>query len=276
MKNLFRKNNIIIAALAIMILIAGYLNFTSKSDKSMNLSDTNDYDTTESTMGDDISDSDLLSLDDQGNLIDQSALDVTDSDSEVAQSDTNDTAVDDAAANDTATEDTAAADSKDGKDTASKDDADLAAADSSEVQIADSDTDEETSTPGEAVLVSTTTAADFFASKKMEREQIRSDNYEKYMEIINTESLSEESKQIAVNAMVKQGNVKSAETAAEMLLEAKGFSDALVFMQDKRVDVVVNAEKITEQDLAQIMDIVKGETGMKTSQIHVAPTIANE
>lgn len=264
MKNLFRKNNIIIAALAIMIIIAGYLNFSNKNDDSLNLSDTNDYDTTESTMGDDISDSDLLSLDDQGNILNESVLGITDSNTDTANADSDSSTKDSASAD--GTKETA--DSEDGTSTAAKDDA----------NVADSgkEDSEESSTPGEAVLVSTTTTADYFASSKINREQSRSENYEKYMAIINSENLSEESKQIAVNAVVKMGKIKDAETAAEMLLEAKGFSDALVFMQDKRVDVVVNAEKITEQDLAQIMDIVKSETGMKTGQIHVNPTIANE
>ncbi|MDF2870252.1 MAG: hypothetical protein K0R05_1827 [Anaerocolumna sp.] len=237
MKNLFRKNNIIIAALAIMIIIAGYLNFSSNNDNSLNLSDTNDYDTTEATMGDDISDSDFLSLDDQGNLLSDSALDLSDEDTQTA---------DNATVDDAKTEDTANAD------------------------------DAETSTPGEAVLVSTITSSDFFSATKIKRENTRSENYETCMDIIKAENLSEENKQVAVNELMEIERIRDIETASEIMLEAKGFSDTLVYMQDKRVDVVVNAEKITEQDLAQIMDVVKSQTKMKASQIFVNPAIANE
>lgn len=270
MKNLFRKNNIIIAALAIMIIIAGYLNFSSKHD-TPSASNTNDPNSTESAMGNDISDSDILSLDDQGNVLPESALGVTDSNKD-ASSDT-------ASSKDTAsTEDTASADGtkSTAKDTAKSDDKTAAADDKGTAKTADAKDNKETSTPGEAVLVSTTTTPDFFAASRIKREQWRSEYEQNYKDIINNETLTEETKQIAVNALLKLNKVKESENAAETLLEAKGFSDALVFMQDKRVDVVVNAQKITEQDLAKIMDIVKAETGMKATQIHVNPTIANE
>ncbi len=275
MKNLFRKNNIIIAALAIMIIIAGYLNFSSNNDDSFNLSDTNDYDTTEETMGDDISDSDFLSLDDQGNLLSDSALDLSDEDTQTAD----DATVDEAKAEDTAKADDATA--EDSKETAdSKDDtkvSDTAKADSNTEETADAKGDkEETSTPGEAVLVSTITSSDFFSATKIKRENTRSENYETCMDIIKAENLSEENKQVAVNELMEIERIRDIETASEIMLEAKGFSDTLVYMQDKRVDVVVNAEKITEQDLAQIMDVVKSQTKMKASQIFVNPAIANE
>ncbi|WP_033167783.1 SpoIIIAH-like family protein [Clostridium sp. KNHs205] len=275
MKNLFRKNNIIIAALAIMIIIAGYLNFSSNNDDSFNLSDTNDYDTTEATMGDDISDSDFLSLDDQGNLLSDSALDLSDEDTQTAD----DATVDEAKAEDTAKADDATA--EDSKETAdSKDDtkvSDTAKADSNTEETADAKGDkEETSTPGEAVLVSTITSSDFFSATKIKRENTRSENYETCMDIIKAENLSEENKQVAVNELMEIERIRDIETASEIMLEAKGFSDTLVYMQDKRVDVVVNAEKITEQDLAQIMDVVKSQTKMKASQIFVNPAIANE
>lgn len=270
MKNLFRKNNIIIAALAVMIIIAGYLNFSGKNDDSFNLSDTNDYNTTEATMGDDISDSDFLSLDDQGNLLPDSALSLLDEDTGTADA---------AKAEDTTTaEDTATAD--DTKKTADSEEnseaADTAKTDSTDEKSAAKSDDEETSTPGEAVLVSTITSSDFFSANKIKRENTRSENYTTYMDIIEAENLSEENKQVAVNGLMEIERIRDIETASEIMLEAKGFSDALVYMQDKRVDVVINAEKITEQDLAQIMDVVKSQTKMKESQIYVNPAIANE
>ncbi len=272
MKNLFRKNNIIIAALAIMIIIAGYLNFSGKHDP-IKTGDTNDYDTTESTMGDDITDSDILSLDDQGNVLPESALDLSDSSKSTSKDTAKDNSTKDTASNDSSKD---TADNKDSADTAKNDDANVADSNSDTTNTADSKDNKETSTPGEAVLVSTTTTSDFFESAKLNREQWRSKYIETYNGIINNESLSEESKQIAVNALLKLNKVKDAENAAETLLKAKGFSDALVFMQDKRVDVVINAEKLTEQDVAQIMDVVKAETGRKAAQIHINPTIANE
>lgn len=275
MKNLFRKNNIIIAALAIMIIIAGYLNFSSKHDP-LKTGDTNDANT-ESTMGNDISDSDFLALDDQGNVLPESSLDLSGTDKGTTSDVTADTSKKDTTAKDDASADTKKTADKDSTtDTASKDKADVAATDDGTTKTADKSDGKETSTPGEAVLVSTTTTADFFEAAKLNREQWRSKYIDTYNDIIAKDNLSEESKQVAVNALINLNKIKEAENAAETLLGAKGFTDSLVFMRDKRVDVVVNAEKLTEQDLAQIMDVVKAETGMKASQIHINPTIANE
>lgn len=275
MKNLFRKNNIIIAALAIMIIIAGYLNFSSKHDP-LKTGDTNDANT-ESTMGNDISDSDFLALDDQGNVLPESSLDLSDSDKGTTSDVAADTSKKDTTAKDDASTDTKKTADKDSTtDTASKDNANVAATDDGTTKTADKSDGKETSTPGEAVLVSTTTTADFFEAAKLNREQWRSKYIDTYNDIIAKDNLSEESKQVAVNALINLNKIKEAENAAETLLGAKGFTDSLVFMRDKRVDVVVNAEKLTEQDLAQIMDVVKAETGMKASQIHINPTIANE
>lgn len=47
------------------------------------------------------------------------------------------------------------------------------------------------------------------------------------------------------------------EIAAELLLEAKGFSDAAVSILDGNVDVVINQTQLTDTQKAQIEDIVK-------------------
>lgn len=47
------------------------------------------------------------------------------------------------------------------------------------------------------------------------------------------------------------------ETATENLLAAKGFSEAVVTILSDSVDVVVNADDLTESQIAQIEDIVK-------------------
>ena len=61
------------------------------------------------------------------------------------------------------------------------------------------------------------------------------------------------------------------ETAAEAMIESKGFSEVYVRIDDNTVDVVVNKSELTDSELAQIMDIVTRKTGMKESQIRISP-----
>ncbi|MBR6542462.1 MAG: SpoIIIAH-like family protein [Anaerotignum sp.] len=59
------------------------------------------------------------------------------------------------------------------------------------------------------------------------------------------------------------------ETAAEAMIESKGFKEAYVRMDDNTVDVVVDKETLTDAEVAQIEDIVKRKTGADASEIRI-------
>ena len=61
------------------------------------------------------------------------------------------------------------------------------------------------------------------------------------------------------------------EIAAELLLEAKGFSDAAVSILDGNVDVVINQTQLTDTQKAQIEDIVKRKTECSADKIVISP-----
>ena len=56
--------------------------------------------------------------------------------------------------------------------------------------------------------------------------------------------------------MIALTDMAEKETAAEILLEAKGFNDVVVSISGSGVDVVVNAPSLTDAQRAQIEDIV--------------------
>ena len=59
------------------------------------------------------------------------------------------------------------------------------------------------------------------------------------------------------------------EIAAELLLEAKGFSNAVVSVTDGNVDVVINSTKLDDTLRAQVEDIVKRKTGVSADKITI-------
>lgn len=71
--------------------------------------------------------------------------------------------------------------------------------------------------------------------------------------------------------MISMTDIAEKETAAEILLEAKGFGDVVVSISSDMVDVVVNAAELSEQQRAQIEDIVKRKTGMSSENIIISP-----
>ena len=131
---------------------------------------------------------------------------------------------------------------------------------------------QETDTPGEAVFTGST---GFAAQAKISREQVRSQNKADLQDIINNEEIDDEEKQEAIHTMVSMTDLSEKEAAAELLLESKGFTDAVVSITDGSVDVVIGESEITDAQRAQIEDIVKRKTEISGENI-VITTMQSE
>lgn len=132
------------------------------------------------------------------------------------------------------------------------------------------DADEITQTPGEAVLTSLT-GASFSAEAKLTREQLRAQNKETLMEVINNELIDEAQKQNAIDSITSLTEQAEREAAAELLLDAKGFEGSVVSITDNSADVVINMAEITDAQRAQIEDIVKRKTQVAGENIVITP-----
>ena len=131
---------------------------------------------------------------------------------------------------------------------------------------------EEELNPGESVLTGNIiNVTDYAAAMKLNREQLRSENREALMEIINNEQLSDEAKQDAINKMVELTEIAEMEANAEMLLEAKGFTNVVVSINENSCDVVLDMGEITDAKRAQVEDIVKRKTGVAADKIVITP-----
>ena len=90
-------------------------------------------------------------------------------------------------------------------------------------------------------------------------------------EMINNTNVDETKKQECADNLLEIQQRIEKETAAEAMIESKGFSEAYVRIDDDTVDVVVNKSELTDTELAQIMDIVTRKTGMSESQVRISP-----
>ena len=129
-------------------------------------------------------------------------------------------------------------------------------------------------TPGEAVLTSVTAGSSFAAEAKLTREQVRAKNKETLLEVINNNSISEDQKQYAVDSMNAMVDGAEREASAELLLDSKGFLDAVVSISDGTADVVINQAEISEAERAQIEDIVKRKTNISGENIIITPRLS--
>ena len=259
MKKLFRRNQIIITTLAVMIAAAGYLNYAGKQEMA---SGTDVYEAGVT----DISDEDILAENqaltgDPGNYQEIASLDNDPSDESLAAQDT-DGSGSAAASNQEGVAGDAAADTANAADNSAAEGGQLAANDA-----ASSDTETGLENPGEAVLTSGMNVSDYIANVQLSREQVRAKNKETLMNLINNENNEEAAKQEAIQEMIDMTAISEKENAAETLLMAKGFSDPVVSITSGKVDVVINASSITDPQRAQIEDIVKRKTEVGAENI---------
>lgn len=138
---------------------------------------------------------------------------------------------------------------------------------SKEVVIAKKNTEKDNvnAVDGKVVEVS------YFAEEKMLREQARAAQIEKLNEYVADPNLDKDSKsKAAENLLTIQDRIEK-ETGAESLLRAKGFKDVFVRMDDDTVDVVVNKDAaLTDEEIAQIEEIVQRKTGYTVGKIKIS------
>ena len=248
-RKLFRRNQIIITTLAVMIAAAGYLNYAGKRDleAGSRLSQAGSLE---------LSEEDLMAE----NLAAQSetvsdilSLDNDPAEGEVAEAGPEDTSL-------------ALWDNGTGGE-ASTQEGELSGNSTDTGNTGESADPAGYENPGEAVLTSGMSVADYIAGVQLSREQIRAKNKETLMSLINSTNIDEAAKQQAIQDMIRITEISEKENAAETLLMAKGFADPVVSITDDKVDVVIHASSITDPQRAQIEDIVKRKAEVGADQI---------
>ncbi len=125
--------------------------------------------------------------------------------------------------------------------------------------------------PGTAVFVNTSNDSSYFIQAKLDREQSRAKQKDILTEMINNDNVEQAKKSECSDAIIEIQQRLEKETAAEAMIEAKGFDEVYVRIDDDTVDVVVNKEKLTDAEIAQIEDIIKRKTGVSADKIRINP-----
>ncbi len=123
--------------------------------------------------------------------------------------------------------------------------------------------------PGDAVFVNGTTDTSYFVQAKLDREQVRAKEKDMLMEMVNSSATPEEKKSEAAEEVLELQKRIEKENAAEAMIESKGFNGVYVRIDDDTVDVVVNKPELSEQEIAQIQDIVSRKTGLTADKIRI-------
>ena len=110
----------------------------------------------------------------------------------------------------------------------------------------------------------------YYTQSRLDREKMYSQMLENYQKILESDNLSAEEKTIAQEEIKRINNEKNAIMIAENLIKTKGFEEVIIFVNNRNVSVVVRAEKLDESQIAQIQNIVTRELNVKVTNINVS------
>lgn len=251
-KKIMKKNQVVILALALMLMTAGYLNYTNNHENenlllaglgdaqlvSANAIDGNDVNQSENT-GSDLNDQNILneSIKTNANNVDANAPitnEVVELNSEATDSN---------------------------EQTQIESNENNNQVDESQENANQADTTQETSTQ--------TSNDDYFTRSKLERETMYSQMLETYTGILENEKISSEQKDIAENEIKNINDTKNAIMVVEKLFETKGFENAIVLVNSPSVNVVIKAKELSTEQVAQIQNIVQRELKTEIENIHI-------
>ncbi len=215
---LLKKNQVIIYVIAVMLMVAGYLNYTTRTADEVTQASA-EVEANETGENANIGDARLVSSEavEENNTTNETNTTVN----QVAEN-TNTTNTTNETTNSTTTQETSA------------------------------------------------TTDDYFAKSKLERDTMYSQMVETYENILNSTNASETQKQSATEEITKINNTKNSIMICENLLKTKGFENAVIFVNDESISVIIGAKELQQDQIAQIQNIISREMKADIENIHIS------
>lgn len=110
----------------------------------------------------------------------------------------------------------------------------------------------------------------YFITSKLDRNIMYSETLETYQEMYNNANATAEQKQEALKKINSINNTKNAIMIAENLIIAKGFKNIVIFANEGSISVVIQADELKPEEVAQIQNIVSRELNVGAEIIHIS------
>lgn len=114
------------------------------------------------------------------------------------------------------------------------------------------------------------TGRDYFTTSKLERNIMYSQMIERYQEVLGTSSGYSEQKSIAEQEINNINELQNAIMIAENLLTTKGFTENVIFVNGESISVIIGKENLTQDEIAQVQNIVSRELKAEVNNIHIS------
>ena len=111
---------------------------------------------------------------------------------------------------------------------------------------------------------------DYFASSRLGRDTMYSQMIESYQNLLDNQNVSEEQKTVATQEITEINNTQNSIMICENLIKTKGISDVVIFVNDKSKNVIVKADTLEQDTIAQIQNIIAREMNAEIENIHIS------
>ena len=111
---------------------------------------------------------------------------------------------------------------------------------------------------------------DYFINSRLDRDKMYSQMLESYQKILDNVSVSAEQKAIATQEISKINNQKNSIMVAENLIKNKGFEEVVIFINLDSISVIVKADELEKEEIAQIQNIVTRELETEIENVHIS------
>ena len=111
---------------------------------------------------------------------------------------------------------------------------------------------------------------DYFASSRLGRNTMYSQMIESYQNLLDNSNVGEEQKTVATQEITEINNIQNSIMICENLIKTKGIEDVVIFVNDKSISVIVKADKLENDTIAQIQNIIAREMDAEIENIHIS------
>lgn len=251
----FKKNQIIIYVIALMLVTAGYLSYTT------NMQDLTANAGVETAEAKNIGDAQLVSSEvlanntnDINSIENSTANDNSNSlnNSNITGNQTIDNTISTIASEKNSTENMQNSQN------------------SQDSQIAQDNNSETNNTDNIVQTNANTTSSEYFTTSKLERDTMYSQMIETYEKVLNSSNALETQKQTATDEITKINNTKNSIMICENLIGTKGFNNNVIFVNGNSITAIIGATELKPEEVAQIQNIIAREMNASIENIHIA------
>jgi len=242
MKKILKKNQIMIYIIALMLMTAGYLNYTTNQENSLETSI--QMEAKDDTKLADIGDARLVN----GEAVsEQNSTNISDMQNSITE-------------NSTDTENIEKSEEKNNTNDAQKNDNNDNNIENNNSSIKENKT----------IETSANSNSDYFTKSKLERDTMYSQMLETYEKVLNSSNSLETQKQSATQEITKINNTKNSIMICENLIKTKGFENNIIFVNGESISIIIGTSEIKQEEVAQIQNIISREMKAEIENIHIS------